>query len=121
MKTLEFAFVAYPVTDIRKSRDFYERILGFKTATIWGDDNQGWVEYEIGPHTLAITNFGADWKPSGQGPAVALEVEDYDASIAEIKAQGALFHMETTTTPVCRFALIQDPDGNRLFIHKRKA
>ena len=28
--------------------------------------------------------------------------------------------MGATDTPVCRFAIICDPDGNRLMIHKRK-
>ena len=28
--------------------------------------------------------------------------------------------METYKTPVCRFAVIADPDGNEIIIHKRK-
>jgi hypothetical protein len=28
--------------------------------------------------------------------------------------------METMETPVCHLAVIQDPDGNPLFVHKRK-
>jgi predicted enzyme related to lactoylglutathione lyase len=26
-----------------------------------------------------------------------------------------------TDTPVCRFAILCDPDGNKIMIHKRKA
>jgi predicted enzyme related to lactoylglutathione lyase len=29
--------------------------------------------------------------------------------------------MEVTDSPVCRFAIIFDPDGNKILIHKRKA
>lgn len=122
MKVLEFAFVGYPVTDLKRARDFYENSLGFKPATVWEDGDKGWIEYEFGPHTFAINNGDPSvWKPSEDGAGVALEVDDLDAAITELKAKNVTFVMEKTESPVCFMALIADPDGNRICLHKRKA
>jgi predicted enzyme related to lactoylglutathione lyase len=120
MKVIEIAFSCYPVTDLKRAKQFYENTLGLKQTTIWGDDNQAWIEYDIGPSTLAITNFPSDWKPSPDGGGVALEVENFDSAIAELKKAGAKFRVEPTSSPVCHMAVVFDPDGNSICIHKRK-
>lgn len=119
IRILEFAFTGYPVTDIARARAFYEGVLGLKASTVWQDDKHAWIEYDLGGHTLAINNGSDQWKPSGDGPALALEVEDFDAAVAELKKQGVRFVLEPFQSPVCRLAVILDPDGNSLAIHKR--
>jgi predicted enzyme related to lactoylglutathione lyase len=121
MKVIEIAFSCYPVTDLKRAKQFYENTLGLKQTTIWGDDNQGWIEYDIGPSTLAITNFSPDWKSSPDGGSVALEVDNFDSAIAELKKAGIKFRVEPTESPVCHMAVVFDPDGNCVCIHKRKA
>jgi predicted enzyme related to lactoylglutathione lyase len=120
MKVIEIAFSCYPVTDLKRAKQFYENTLGLKQTTIWGDDNQAWIEYDIGPSTLAITNYPSEWKPSPDGGGVALEVEHFDSAIAELKKAGAKFRVEPTESPVCHMAVVFDPDGNSVCIHKRK-
>ncbi len=122
MKVTEIAFTGYPVTDMARARRFYEGVLGLATARTWGDkDNPQWVEYDIGSGCLAIiTGAGADWPPANAGPAIALEVEDFDAAIAELKQAGVKFHWPSQESPVCHMAVILDPDENRLVIHHRK-
>ena len=102
MQILEFAFVCYCVTDMPRARDFYENTLGFKPGMVFGDAKVAWVEYEVGPHTLAITNMADDWKPSTDGASVAFEVADFDTAMAELKSKGVTFSIEPTNTPVCR-------------------
>jgi predicted enzyme related to lactoylglutathione lyase len=122
LKVIEFAFCAYPVTDMARARAFYEDILGLKPASVFGPaDGSKWVEYELGPHTLAITNMSVDWKPSPNGGGVALEVEDFDAAIKWLKERNVTFYAEPFASPICRLALISDPDGNSICIHKRNA
>ncbi len=122
MKITEVAFVAYPVTDKQKARDFYEEALGLKLSS-GGDFPDGffWMDYELGPHTLALSNF---WKPSGGsaqiGPSAGLEVEDFSTAVAELKKRNVPFTTDVMETPVCHLAVVLDPDGNSLFIHKRK-
>ena len=121
MTITEIAFVAYPVTDIPRSRTFYEEVLGLEVGEIAeeidGESDKHWIEYEIGSGTFAISNM---WEPdSKSGPSVAFEVEDFDAAIARLKAAGTNFIAERIDSPVCKFALITDPDGNGITIHKR--
>jgi Predicted enzyme related to lactoylglutathione lyase len=118
VKVSEVAFVGYPVTDVPRARAFYENVLGLKCSTAFGE---GWIEYDIGACTLAVVKSSDLWKPSADGPAVALEVEDFDAAIATLKAVGSKFILEPMDSPVCRIAVVQDPDGNGIAIHQRKA
>lgn len=120
MKVIEIAFVGYPVTDLKRARAFYEGTLGLTVTSTFGDENTAWVEYDIGPGTLAIGNGVPEWKPSGQGGVAGLEVEDFDAAVAKLKEDGVTIHHGPVETPVCRMVVIADPDGNSVIVHKRK-
>jgi predicted enzyme related to lactoylglutathione lyase len=117
----EIAFTAYAVTDLARARAFYEGVLGLKPGFLGKPEAEAhWVEYEIGPHTLGL-GCAPDWKPSPDGGSVALEVEDFDAAIEHLRAAGVKFRIEPFQSPICRAAMIFDPDGNTLAIHKRNA
>jgi predicted enzyme related to lactoylglutathione lyase len=115
----EIAFTGTPVTDIKRARAFYEGTLGFKPTM----EAPGglWVEYDVGAGTLGIGSYGDDWKPSPEGTCIAFEVDDLDAEVARLKSKGVPVHMAPMDTPVCRFAIVCDPDGNKVMLHKRKA
>jgi len=121
IKAAEIAFSCYPVTDLARARKFYEGALGLKAATVHDSEHGKWVEYELGPHTLALGSAPGMFKPSPDGCIVALEVEDFDAAISHLRACGAKFRAEPAPTPICHMAMIFDPDGNTICIHKRKA
>lgn len=118
MKVKAIGFVAIPVTDIKRARSFYEDVLGLAAA----EEMMGgqWVEYGVGEDTLAIANVGEQWRPSDQGTGAALEVEDFDEAIKRLKDRGVPFAAEPFETPCCHMAVVQDPDGNKLIIHKLK-
>src|SRR6187402_1760043 len=81
VKIVEFAFIVYPASDQARSRAFYEGVLGLKPATTIDIPDGFWVEYEIGPHTLAVGQEPF-LKPCGDGAQLVLEVEDFDDTIA---------------------------------------
>ena len=118
MKITDIGFVATPVTDIPRARRFYEDVLGLRVS----DEMMGgkWIEYTVGDHTLAIANVGVEWKPSDQGTGAAFEVEDFDEAISNLRNQSVQFAVEPFETPCCHMAVVQDPDGNKLIIHKLK-
>jgi predicted enzyme related to lactoylglutathione lyase len=116
MKITEFAFIGYPVTDIARARAFYEDVLGLTCTT--AREQSGSFEYEVGPHTLMIVSHPA-MKPSSVGPALALEVDNFDEAIAHLERHNVRFLGEPFQSPICRGAFILDPDGNRIGIHKR--
>jgi len=118
LKVTEIAFSCYAVTDMARARSFYEGALGLKPTTVMEDK---WVEYEFGPQALALGCAPDFFKPSPDGCAVALEVEDFDAAIQQLREHNVKFRMEPMDTPVCRMAMLFDPDGNTICIHKRTA
>lgn len=119
MKAIEIAFTSYPVTDLKRARRFYEGVLNLKPSHIFGDENTGWIEYDIGAGTLAIGNGSPDWKPSAGGGCVGIEVESFEEAIGTLKANEIPLP-KSFDTPVCHMAIISDPDGNSIIIHKRK-
>ncbi len=120
MKFTEIAFTVYPATDLPASRAFYEGILGLVPGMVSQHaEDGGWVEYEIGAHVLSIGK-APGMNPSADGPSCGLECENFEETIAALKSAGVTFSMEPLETPVCRMAMVLDPAGNLLIIHKRK-
>ncbi|MGL4399868.1 MAG: VOC family protein [Luteolibacter sp.] len=122
LKVIEIAFSSYPVTDIARSREFYEGVLGLTVTheTDNGESGGHWIEYDIGSGTLSIGKYPG-WEPTSQGCTVGLEVEDFSAALAMIESAGVTITMGPMETPMCHMLMIQDPDGNPLIIHKRKS
>ncbi len=119
LKVSEIAFSCYAITDMARSRAFYEDALGLKPTMVVGEPgDMQWTEYDIGAGTLSIGS-APGWNPSSDGCCVALEVEDFAAAIAALKAKGVRFKIEPFPTPVCQMAFIFDPDSNVVCIHKR--
>ena len=120
MQIAEVAFIGYPVTDADRAREFYEGVLGLSPSRTFGGGDRVWIEYDLGTTSFAISNMAKEnWKPSADGPIVAFEVVDFDAAIAELKAKKIPFEHEPMETPACWMAIIADPDGNKLTVHKR--
>ncbi|MGE5214417.1 MAG: VOC family protein [Nitrospirota bacterium] len=118
MKIQGIGFVATPVTDISRARKFYEGVLGLQVSEqMMGGQ---WIEYTVGDDTLAIANVGHEWKPSDQGTGAALEVENFEQAITQLRNEGVRFAAEPFETPCCHMAVVRDPDGNKLIIHKLK-
>jgi predicted enzyme related to lactoylglutathione lyase len=119
MRIKEIGFVAIPVTDVKRARSFYEEVLGLKVS---GEMMNGkWIEYSVGDDTLAIGNVGEQWTPSDQGTSAAFEVESFDEAIKRLKDRHIRFAAEPFETPCCHMAVVQDPDGNKIMIHKLKS
>jgi catechol 2,3-dioxygenase-like lactoylglutathione lyase family enzyme len=120
LKVIEIAFVGYNVTDLKRARRFYEGTLGLKQTLVFGDEDvAAWIEYDIGPGTLAIGNFTSDRKPSHHGGYAGLEVEDFEAAIERLKKDGVPFIEAPEHSAGHHMAVISDPDGNAIVIHKR--
>ncbi len=117
MKHKHVAFFAYPVTDMKRAREFYENTLQLPPADNF---NNEWVEYELAGVTIAITNMVKELEPGAKGGFFAIEVEDLDGAVEEMKAKNVPFILDTFESPVCRMAVIADPDGNGVTLHQVK-
>jgi len=119
LKVIELAFCCYAVTDMKRARAFYEGVLNLKPTTVTDSEHNQWVEYEFGPYALAIGCAPGMFKPSPDGCSAALEVEDFDAAIKQLRDNNVKFRMEPMQCPGCRMAMVFDPEGNTICIHKR--
>jgi predicted enzyme related to lactoylglutathione lyase len=120
MKVTEVAFTGYPVTDIARARSFYEDILQLENSRTFESPNGSWIEYDLGESAFAISNMSKEWKPSGDGPAIAFEVDDFDAAVERLRTNGVKFVADPFDNANCRMTIISDPDGNTIIIHKRR-
>lgn len=121
MRFKEFSFVVYSVTDVKKSRAFYEGILGLKPTSIYEDADFSYIEYEVGQDTLAIGKGAASFKPGKTGATVALElVGNFDQMVEKLIQKKVKIIRKKHEGPICTFVLVADPSGNQIMLHKRK-
>jgi catechol 2,3-dioxygenase-like lactoylglutathione lyase family enzyme len=114
---------AVAVTDMRRARDFYERVLGLVTETDSGDN----VAYRCAEGSL-VHVFVSPNAGSATATVAGWGVDDIDTAVRELAAQGVVFERYTSgpiTTDergVASFpggnqvAYFKDPDGNTLSI-----
>lgn len=118
LKIIELAFCRYAVTDMKRARAFYEGVLNLKPTTVNDTEHGQWTEYEFGPYALAIGSAPM-FKPSPDGCSAALEVEDFDDAIQHLRDHKVEFRIEPMQATACRMAMVFDPNGNTICIHKR--
>jgi predicted enzyme related to lactoylglutathione lyase len=111
------AFTLYSVTDVKRARAFYEGALGLTLTHNYQDE---WLEFELGDTAFVIATSDADHQPGRHGPVAAFEVADIAAFATRLKSAGVVFKKEPFETPVCKIAIIQDPDANEILLHQRK-
>ena len=75
------------------------------------------------------------WQPAGEGPhpvvfttpptvdfkgeaAIALAVDDIKTAVAELREKEVSFAVDIKDSGVCYFAVLTDPDGNRVWLHQ---
>ena len=61
----------------------------------------------------------SDWveRAPGSGCGVAFEVDDIDATIAQLRAAGVKAE-DAYETPVCKVTSFDDPEGNKVTLHQ---
>lgn len=112
------ATVRYLVNDVAASVAFYVDGLGFEVVQQFGpamaivnrDDLTLWV---AGPQASAARPMPDGRRPEPGGwNRFVLPVEDIEATVAALKAQGVTFRNEIVVGPGGRQILCDDPSGN---------
>jgi predicted enzyme related to lactoylglutathione lyase len=113
------AFTMYPVKDGMRARAFYEGTLGLTVGS--HSSNGTWTEYDLpGGGCLALFATNEIAPSDTAGGTIALEVEDLDALIADLKGKGVTFKAQMIHSPVCRMSIILDSEGNSVLLHELK-
>jgi catechol 2,3-dioxygenase-like lactoylglutathione lyase family enzyme len=120
-------FIVYEVSDVGKSVAFYRDILGLDFQ--YFNDEADWSEFLVGETTIALCGPGAaKWgAPRKTTPptvdfkgeaAIALAVDDIKTAVAELREKEVSFAVDIKDSGVCYFAVLTDPDGNRVWLHQ---
>jgi predicted enzyme related to lactoylglutathione lyase len=115
------AFTMNPIADVARARKFYEETFGLKRGSMGNQGSQYWIEYDLPDGgCLALTNFIPDKPSDAAGGTIALEVEDLDQLMADLKLKGVTFKSDIIHSPVCRMAVCLDSEGNSILLHQLK-
>lgn len=116
----KIAFTMYPVIDMERARQFYEKTLALTPGAISAEG--AWVEYDLpGGGCFAITTLAEGVNPSANaGGSVAFEVDNLDKLVTKLKSSGVKFKLDTFSSPVCKMAVILDSEGNAVTLHQLK-
>ncbi len=118
MQIEQVDFVSVLTQDIARAKQFYGGTLGLPIETEGEND----MEFTLGQVTLDVfdpASAGQEFAPSPAG--IAIRVPDVAVARRELEAKGVQFDGEIVDTGVCHFAFFEDPDGNKLMLHRRYA
>ena len=107
-------FVAYQVTDLKRSIEFYTQVLGLEVESIWHDK---YAEFDIAGQTFSIVEGVNECQPGGA--QAAFNVPNIDNALEELKEKGVEATGEVIDLQTCRMACILDPDGNAITLHEK--
>jgi predicted enzyme related to lactoylglutathione lyase len=74
-----------PAQDLERARSFYAEKLGLEPA----EERPGGLLYRMGSGEFGV--FQSAGAPSGDHTQMAFEVEDIEATVAELKSRGVVF------------------------------
>jgi len=108
--------VALTTANFEQMRQFYVETLGLPQVGAFAGRNIIFIE--VGPTTIELIERAEGATAVGAWDHFAFEVEDIDATYAELTALGIPFHVLPKgfpdEDPKVRLAFFKDPDGNSL-------
>jgi catechol 2,3-dioxygenase-like lactoylglutathione lyase family enzyme len=120
IRTIDYTVIL--VRDMAAMRRFYEGVLRFSLTR---ELSPGWIEYQIGGNTLALSRPGRTAKdapmPKGSASlqlAFKVAVDDVDRCAEELLRHGVdLLEPPTNQSFGHRTLFFRDPDGNLLEVY----
>jgi catechol 2,3-dioxygenase-like lactoylglutathione lyase family enzyme len=112
-------FISVPVSDLDRSVAWYRDTLGLPQT-----GEGGFPEFKLGDNAFLYLidprSLGGEFT-TPHGSPIALRVADVAETREELEARGIEFAGEIFDTGVCHMAPFDDPDGNRLMLHRHYA
>jgi predicted enzyme related to lactoylglutathione lyase len=108
----------YMVKDAPRAIAFYRDVLGLEPARLY-PESRG-AEYDLPDGTtFGLWGGGGKVMPFQPSNGILFAVDDIDTAVAVLSARGIPIIMQNET-PNCRMVVINDSEGNSIFLHKRK-
>ncbi len=111
MAILKAHHIAIKARDFQASKKFYTEVLGLKV--VGGFPGRDIIFIDLNGTTIELMGGGPEefTKPQGGLTHLALEVDDVDQTVAELKAKGVTFAREPSSFEFGRNVFFTDPDG----------
>jgi hypothetical protein len=95
-----------------RALDFYRSVFGW-TSEHFGEGGMDYTVLRLGNEDVGgLMTMGDDYPAEVPNNwLVYFAVEDCDAAVAKVRQLGGSVRMEAIDIPVCRFAVVADPDG----------
>jgi predicted enzyme related to lactoylglutathione lyase len=114
----EIAFTAYPAQDVAALRSWYEDRLGIRFSPPFVQDGvEKYSEANLGNGYFSLMTSQWVEREPGSASGIVFEVDDIDDTIAQLRKKGVRIE-DPITTPVCRIASLEDPEGNKVSLHQ---
>jgi predicted enzyme related to lactoylglutathione lyase len=106
------AFIGHPVRDMERAKKFYGDLLGLELGAQFKGK---WCEFD----TPDGKSIGLEMhSPEGSPPYLALETDDIAAEVKRLKQHGVKVLLDVQDNKVCKMAIIEDSEGQKLMLHE---
>ena len=109
---------AFMCKDGARAIAWYRDVFGLEPVKVY--PNNSGAEYELPDGTTFGLFGGGGAMPFQPSNGILFAVDDLDAAVSWLKASGIAVVMERET-PNCFMAVVNDSEGNSVFMHKRKS
>ena len=99
---------AIPAQDIKRARQFYEQKLGLKPSD---EQPDGGVMYMVGETGFLV--FPSMGKASGDHTQMAIDVDDFDEAVRELKRSGVKLEDYDFPNFKSQDGIVEMPDGSK--------
>jgi catechol 2,3-dioxygenase-like lactoylglutathione lyase family enzyme len=107
MQIERLAFIAFPVSDLQRARQFYADSMGAPIVAEGAD----WTDFDLGGTVIRIYVHQGPYRRQHSG--LQFLVENVDEAFVELMATGAKLRSDVRTEPWGgRVFTVSDPDGN---------
>jgi len=107
----KIAFISYPVSNLDKAVEFYQKVLG-KEPLFHRED---WAEFELGGQKLALQKSSS---PGGIGATVYFLARPIEGFVFRLKEMDAMLEGNIEIHSYGKLARFRDPDGNILGLYE---
>lgn len=115
-------FLGIPVKDQDRALSFYTEKLGFRVFTDQPfSDKQRWIELSVPGADTGVVLFTPDGHEDRIGTFVntSWEVDDMDATYADLQSKGVEFAGPPQKQPWGTFVILKDSEGNQIVLSAR--
>ena len=104
---MDIAFISYPVRDLKKAVEFYQKLLEIKPLFLRED----WAEFELDGQRFALQKVN-ELKPQQTGATLYFKAQPLEKHIARLERIGAKLMDTTKFYSYGKLVRFHDSDGN---------